>query len=116
MKPGDGTIDREVVREVARAALPTFEAATARARLAPKLGEWLGLRFHQTEKGKQSSEAESRFPDECVTFALARALAFPKPTGGEVASVVPLRFSSSRGAQRRLGIKGRSRGRVVARR
>ncbi len=83
-----------------RAALPTFEACYRPAlAYAPKLWGRLGVRFHQTDKGKvdEAFEAESRFPDERVTLCVlraARALAFPKPAGGEVRFVVPLRFST----------------------
>jgi hypothetical protein len=99
--PGDGTIDPEAVREVVKNALPTFEGCYRPAlAYAPKLWGRLGIRFHQTDKGKidEAFEAESRFPDERVTLCVlraARALSFPKPKGGDVRFVIPLRFSTS---------------------
>jgi hypothetical protein len=100
--PGEGTVDREAVEAVVRAALPAFEACYETALdYAPLLWGRLGIRFHQTDKGKldEAFEAESRFPDERVTHCVlraARGLKFPKPTGGEVRFIVALRLSTDR--------------------
>lgn len=96
--PGDGTFDVEAVRAVITAALPDLEACYRPAlAYAPELWGRLGIRFHLTEKGKldEAFEVESQFPDERVSLCalrVARKLKFPKPEGGEIRFVVPLRF------------------------
>lgn len=96
--PGDGQFDIEAVRAVMTAALPDLEACYRPAlEYAPELWGRLGIRFHLTEKGKldEAFEVESQFPDERVSLCVLRAarkLKFPKPVGGEIRFVVPLRF------------------------
>jgi hypothetical protein len=98
--PGDGEIAPAAVRAVIEAARPAFEACYAPAlAYAPALWGRLGVRFHVTERGRtdEAFEVESRFPDERVTLCVLRAarkLKFPKPAGGDVRFVVPLRFWS----------------------
>jgi hypothetical protein len=100
--PGDGELSPDAVRAVVEAALPTFEACYRPALdYAPELWGRLGIRFHVTEKGKtdEAFEVESRFPDERVTLCVVRAarkLSFPKPAGGDVRFIVPLRFRTDR--------------------
>jgi hypothetical protein len=102
--PGDGELAPDAVRAVVDAARPAltgcYEAALA---YAPGLWGRLGVRFHVTEKGKtdEAFEAESQFPDERVALCVlreARKLVFPKPAGGDLRFVVPLRFWSDRSA------------------
>ena len=84
------------------AALPTFEACyQAALGYAPELWGRLGIRFHVTEKGQtdEAFEVESQFPDERVTLCVLRAarkLRFPRPSGGDLRFVVPLRFRTER--------------------
>jgi hypothetical protein len=98
--PGEGEVPVGAIRAVIEAALPTFEACYRPAlAYAPELWGRLGIRFHVTEDGKtdEAFEVESRFPDERVTLCALRAarrLAFPKPEGGDLRFVVPLRFGS----------------------
>lgn len=98
--PGEGEIPVGAIRAVIEAALPAFEACYRPAlAYAPDLWGRLGIRFHVTEGGKtdEAFEVESRFPDERVTLCALRAarkLAFPKPEGGDLRFVVPLRFGS----------------------
>lgn len=100
--PGDGILPPEVIRGVIVAALPSFEACYRPAlEYAPELWGRLGIRFHLTDRGKldEAFEVESRFPDERVSLCVlraARGLSFPKPSGGEMRFVVPLRFRSER--------------------
>ncbi len=100
--PGDGELTPEAIRAVVEAALPTFEACYRPAlEYAPELWGRLGIRFHVTEKGKtdEAFEVESRFPDERVTLCALRAarkLTFPRPAGGDMRFVVPLRFRTDR--------------------
>jgi hypothetical protein len=100
--PGDGILPPEVLRGAIAAALPSFEACYRQAlEYAPELWGRLGIRFHLTDRGKldEAFEVESRFPDERVTLCVlraARALSFPKPKGGEMRFIVPLRFQSER--------------------
>jgi hypothetical protein len=100
--PGDGELSPEAIRAVVEAAFPTFEACYRPAlEYAPKLWGRLGIRFHVTEKGKtdEAFEVESRFPDERVSLCVLRAarkLSFPKPAGGDIRFIVPLRFRSDR--------------------
>lgn len=80
--------------------LACFEAAQA---YAPALWGRLGLRFHVDEKGRTDEvfEVESRFPDERVSLCVLRAarqITFPRPRGGDLRFVVPLRFWSDRSA------------------
>jgi hypothetical protein len=96
--PGDGELAPDAIRAVIEAALPTFQACYEDAlAYAPELWGRLGIRFHVTEKGKtdEAFEVESRFPDERMTLCalrVARKLTFPKPTGGDLRFIVPLRF------------------------
>jgi hypothetical protein len=96
--PGDGELSPDAIRRIVEAALPVFEACYKEAlAYAPELWGRLGIRFHVTEKGKtdEAFEVESRFPDERVTLCALRAarkLTFPKPTGGDMRFIVPLRF------------------------
>jgi hypothetical protein len=99
LTPGDGELDLAEARDVVRTEVPRFAACYERARLyAPDLFGRIAIRFHVTAEGKldEAFETESRFPDErmlrCV-LRRARGLAFPKPKGGDVRFVVPLRFS-----------------------
>lgn len=100
--PGDGEIPPDAVRAVVEGALPAFDACyRAALEYAPELWGRLGIRFHVTEKGQtdEAFEVESRFPDERVTLCVlgaARKLTFPKPAGGDVRFIVPLRFHSDR--------------------
>jgi hypothetical protein len=99
---GEGELTPEVISGVIEAARPAFEGCYREAfAYAPELWGRLGIRFHVTEKGKtdEAYEAESRFPDERVTLCVLRAarrLKFPKPTGGDLRFIVPLRFKSDR--------------------
>ena len=99
---GEGELTPAEMGAAVEAARPSlmgcFEAAQA---YAPELWGRLGLRFHVDEKGKADEvfEAESRFPDERVSLCVLRAarqIAFPKPRGGDLRFVVPLRFWSDR--------------------
>jgi hypothetical protein len=98
--PGDGELDPPAIRAVVEAARPAFEACFEPAlAYAPALWGRLGVRFHVTDRGKtdEAFEVESRFPDERVTLCVlhaARKLVFPKPAGGDIRFVVPLRFWS----------------------
>jgi hypothetical protein len=100
--PGEGELAPEAIRAVIEAALPAFEACYRPAlAYAPELWGRLGVRFHVTEKGKtdEAFEVESRFPDERVALCVlraARGLRFPKPAGGDLRFIVPLRFWSDR--------------------
>jgi hypothetical protein len=100
--PGDGELTPDQMRAVVEAALPAFEACYRPAlAYAPELWGRLGIRFHVTEKGKtdEAFEVESQFPDERVKLCVlreARKLVFPKPAGGDLRFIVPLRFSSDR--------------------
>jgi hypothetical protein len=100
--PGDGELTPDGIRAVIEAALPTFQACFDDAlAYAPELWGRLGIRFHVTEKGKtdEAFEVESRFPDERLTLCVLRAarkLTFPKPTGGDLRFIVPLRFGTER--------------------
>lgn len=100
--PGDGVLAPDAIRAVIEAALPRFEACYRPAlAYAPELWGRLGLRFHVTEKGATDEvfEVESRFPDQRVSLCVlraARALRFPKPAGGDLRFIVPLRFRSDR--------------------
>jgi hypothetical protein len=100
--PGDGELAPEAIGPVVEAALPAFEACyRAALDYAPELWGRLGIRFHVTEKGKtdEAFEVESQFPDERVKLCVlgaARKLRFPKPTGGDVRFIVPLRFRTDR--------------------
>ncbi len=99
---GDGELSPDEIRAVVEAALPAFEACYRPAlEYAPELWGRLGIRFHVTEKGKtdEAFEVESRFPDERVTLCALRAarkLKFPKPAGGDLRFIVPLRFRTDR--------------------
>ena len=100
--PGDGELTPEAMRAVIEASQTTFEDCyRAALTYAPALWGRLGIRFHVTEKGKtdEAFEVESRFPDERVTLCVLRAarkLTFPKPAGGDIRFVVPLRFWSDK--------------------
>jgi hypothetical protein len=100
--PGDGELSPDAIRAVVEPSLPAFEACYRPAlEYAPELWGRLGLRFHVTDKGKtdEAFEVESRFPDERVTLCVLRAarkLTFPRPAGGDVRFVVPLRFRTDR--------------------
>lgn len=98
--PGEGTIDLEEVRRVVSLAVPSLEICYKRALLyRPALWGRLVLRFHLTEKGRidEVFETESRFPEgptrRCI-LGLARELRFPRPRGGDLRFVVPLRLWS----------------------
>jgi len=99
---GDGELGPDAIRAVVEAALPAFEACYRPAlEYAPELWGRLGIRFHVTEKGKtdEAFEVESRFPDERVSLCALRAarkLSFPKPAGGDLRFIVPLRFRTDR--------------------
>jgi hypothetical protein len=99
---GDGEIPLDAIRSVVTSALPSFEGCYRAAfAYAPELWGRLGIRFHVTEKGKtdEAFEVESRFPDEHVSLCIlraARSLVFPKPTGGDLRFIVPLRLRSDR--------------------
>lgn len=100
--PGDGELAPDAIGAVVEAALPTFEACyRAALEYAPELWGRLGVRFHVTDKGKtdEAFEVESRFPDERVTLCVLRAarqLSFPRPAGGDLRFVVPLRLRTDR--------------------
>jgi hypothetical protein len=100
--PGDGELSPAAIRAVVEAALPSFEACYRPAlEYAPELWGRLGIRFHVTEKGKtdEAFEVESRFPDERMSLCVLRAarkLVFPKPAGGDIRFIVPLRFRADR--------------------
>jgi hypothetical protein len=100
--PGDGTMDLGEARQRVRLAAPQFELCYKRARLArPELWGRLVLRFHVTDEGKLDEvfETESRFSEgstvRCV-LRKARELSFPRPIGGDVRFLVPLRLWSDR--------------------
>jgi hypothetical protein len=90
------------MRKGVEAGLEALEACY-RAAFAYAPGLWgrMILRFHLTEHGKldEAFQVNRRFPDprvsQCVEHA-ARKLSFPRPDGGEIRFVVPLRFSSDR--------------------
>lgn len=100
--PGDGAIDRAQIHRVVSLAVPQLEICYRRALLyRPELWGRLVLRFHVTDKGKLDEvfEEESRFPEaptlHCV-LDQARELSFPRPTGGDVRFVVPIRLWNER--------------------
>jgi hypothetical protein len=107
--PGDGTLDLEAMRagvESGRAALETcYRAGLA---YAPALWGRLLVRFHLTDRGvlDEAFEAGSRFPDprtrQCLLREL-RKLKFPRPAGGEIRFVVPIRFYTDRAPQKGSG-------------
>lgn len=96
--PGDGIMPLEAMRQGVRAGeeaiLKCYRDAFA---YAPGLWGRIILRFHVTKYGKtdEAFEAGSRFPDahvaQCVVHA-ARELKFPRPDGGDVRFVVPIRL------------------------
>jgi len=100
--PGIGSLDPGVLEGIVSASRGSFEACYRSAlAYAPELWGRLAIRFHVTETGKldEAFEAETSFPDERVTLCVlraARALTFPKPAGGDMRFLVPLRFWSSR--------------------
>jgi hypothetical protein len=102
--PGDGELLPDAMRAVVEAAFPAFEACYQEAlAYAPELWGRLGIRFHVTEKGKtdEAFEVESRFPDERMTLCVLRAarkLTFPKPVGGDLRFIAPLRFRTDQSA------------------
>lgn len=96
--PGDGVLSLDAMRAGVRAGeeaiLKCYRDAFA---YAPGLWGRIILRFHVTKHGKldEAFEAGSRFPDahvaQCVVHA-ARELTFPRPDGGDVRFVVPIRL------------------------
>jgi hypothetical protein len=102
LKPGVGSLDPAVIAGIVSASRGSFEACYRAAfAYAPELWGRLALRIHVTETGKldEAFESETSFPDERVTLCVlrsARALAFPKPDGGDLRFVVPMRFWSDR--------------------
>ncbi|MFT3773306.1 MAG: AgmX/PglI C-terminal domain-containing protein [Minicystis sp.] len=99
---GDGELTPEQVRTAIEGAQPEFEGCyRAALAYAPELWGRMGIRFHVTEKGKtdEAFEVESRFPDERVSLCVLRAarqIVFPKPVGGDLRFIVPLRLWSER--------------------
>lgn len=98
--PGDGALSPDEMKRPIEAALPEIQRCFESAfTYAPALWGRLAIRFHVTENGKvdEAFEVESRFPDERVArciLHLARDMKFPKPRGGDVRFVVPLRLST----------------------
>jgi len=100
--PGSGQLPISAMTKGVRDGLTTIEECY-RAAFAYAPGLWgrIVIRFHLTQAGKldEAFQAGSRFPDarmrQCVLHA-ARKLSFPKPTGGDIRFVVPLRFFSDR--------------------
>jgi hypothetical protein len=98
--PGDGILPIAAMKQGIEAGLAPFEACYRNAfSYAPGLWGRLVVRFHVTKAGRldEAFEAGSRFPDPRVRQCLlreARKLTFPKPQGGDIRFVVPLRLSS----------------------
>ncbi|MBW2528522.1 MAG: AgmX/PglI C-terminal domain-containing protein, partial [Deltaproteobacteria bacterium] len=102
IEPGDGTLTAEQMLAPVRGALPSFESCyRAGLGYAPELWGRIPLRFHVTAQGRmdEAFDAGGRFPDprvhQCV-LRQARKLGFPKPEGGELRFVVPLRLWTDR--------------------
>lgn len=102
IKPGDGTMPLEEMKAGVEAGREAFEACYRAAfDYAPGLWGRIILRFHVTEHGKldEAFEAGSRFPDarvqQCILHA-ARELRFPKPEGGDIRFLVPIRLWTDR--------------------
>ncbi|MCK6586168.1 MAG: AgmX/PglI C-terminal domain-containing protein [Polyangiaceae bacterium] len=99
IKPGSGVISPAEVERAVRAASPRIEACYRAALGAlPELWGRIGARLHITPSGKvdEAFEAESRFPEESVTRCVLRELLgmdLPKPSGGDVRILVPIRLS-----------------------
>jgi len=99
---GDGLLSLDDMRAGVRAGeeaiLKCYRDAFA---YAPGLWGRIILRFHVTKHGKtdEAFEAGSRFPDahvaQCVVHA-ARELKFPRPDGGDLRFVVPIRLWNDR--------------------
>jgi len=99
---GDGTLSLEAMARGVAAGLPAFRNCyQAALEYAPGLWGRLIVRYHVDEHGvlKGAFEAGARFPDaraqQCILRA-ARQLTFPKPEGGELRFVVPMRLHSDR--------------------
>src|SRR5690606_33141286 len=100
--PGEGELPLEAMTAGVEAGREAFEACY-RAAFAYAPGLWgrMILRFHLTEHGKldEAFQVNRRFPDprvsQCVEHA-ARKLTFPRPEGGEIRFVVPLRLWTDR--------------------
>jgi hypothetical protein len=80
--------------------VPALEVCYQRALLyRPELWGRIVLRLHVTETGKvdEAFETESRFPEgptlRCI-LGRARELHLPRPSGGDLRLVVPLRLWS----------------------
>lgn len=102
IKPGDGTLPLEEMKAGVDEGREAFEACYRAAfDYAPGLWGRIILRFHVTEHGKldEAFEAGSRFPDarvqQCILHA-ARKLRFPKPEGGDIRFLVPIRLWTDR--------------------
>lgn len=100
--PGEGTLPLEAMTAGVEAGREAFEACYRAAfDYAPGVWGRIILRFHVTEHGKLDGafEAGSRFPDarvqQCILHA-ARKLSFPKPEGGDIRFMVPIRLWTDR--------------------
>lgn len=100
--PGDGELPSEAMHAVVTGGLPEIEACYRSAfEYAPGLWGRILLRFHLTERGvlDEVFPAGSRFPEarvqQCIVHA-ARKFKFPKPKGGDIRFVVPLRLFTDR--------------------
>ncbi len=104
VEPGEGVLEPSEMRRVVEEARPEIEGCHREAlAYAPELWGRIGARFHVTAKGKTDEvfEAESQFPDERVTLCVLHALRklkFPKPEGGDLRFLVPIRLWSGRSA------------------
>lgn len=97
--PGEGSLAPQEIARVLGEATPRLLACYKES-LAVTPGLWgrLAVRLHVTSAGKvdEAFETESTFPDpravQCILRA-ARSLDFPKPAGGDLRFVAPLRLS-----------------------
>jgi hypothetical protein len=103
-KPGDGEMPLEEMQKGVQAGEPAFEACYREAfEYAPGLWGRLLMRFHVNEHGtlKGVYQWGTYFPDARVSQCIlrqARKLKFPKPKGGDIRFVVPLRLFTDRSA------------------
>lgn len=98
-KPGSGVLPPAEVRRLVLDIQPRIEACYRAIQGAlPELWGRIEARLHVTAAGKvdEAFEAESRFPEESVTRCVLRelrALELPKPAGGDVRIIVPIRLA-----------------------
>jgi hypothetical protein len=102
IEPGRGQLSAEQMHAGVTAGLSAFEACFRTGlEYAPELWGRIPIRFHVTEQGRldEAFDAGGRFPDarvrQCV-LREARKLRFPKPKGGDLRFVVPVRLWTDR--------------------